>query len=82
MMDEVIKFYRTKEEKFQKSSGLSKAEFKSSIGNIVINVENNYKNDRKTGLKDLDEMMEAVKGSQEIKDQYLKGKNLSQFSAN
>jgi hypothetical protein len=82
MMTEVISFYTNKEEKFRKATGLSRQDFYANIGEIIINAEQNYKNNNITGLKDIDSMMEALKGPQSVKDEYLNSRNTSQLVMN
>jgi hypothetical protein len=79
MMEQVIKFYNEKEAIFQNASGLSHKEFKRKIANIVLDAQENYRNNKVTGFKNLDLLMLAVKGDKEA-IKFFNSKNLGAFS--
>jgi hypothetical protein len=79
MMEEVIHFYSQKEQTFQQASGLTEGDFKSNIAKIISESENNYNNNRVTGLKNLDLLMDAVRNNTKAV-KHFNSQNLSAFS--
>jgi len=82
MMVEVIAFYTNKENKFRRATGLSREAFKETIGDIVLNAEKNYRNNKITGFKNLDGTMKALKGLESVKDEYLKASTVGHLVNN
>jgi uncharacterized protein YejL (UPF0352 family) len=74
MIKELTIFYKEKEDQLQALTGLKDSEFKKKIGAIIKQVRQNYYNQNITGIKDLDDYFEALKGNEKAKKRFLNNK--------
>jgi aspartate carbamoyltransferase regulatory subunit len=74
MIQELTNFYRERENKLQELTGLKDSEFKKKIGTIIKQVDQNYYNKQITGIQDIDNFFEALKGNEEARAKFMKNK--------
>lgn len=72
MLNELKKFFDTREKKLQELTGLSDAKFKKKIADIVTNVSDSYQSNKLTGIDAIDKLRKALEINEDRQEDYMK----------